>query len=499
MAAIVLQRAPEEPSTVVIVVGSGLAGLSAAYEALKSGATRVCLLDSDLKPGGNSIKASSGINGAPTQFQKTQDDDKFFDDTVRSAGKRMESTVVRRAQREELISTLTNSSKGAIEFLSALGVDLNVVTQLGGHSVARTHRGHGGAPGAAIIRALLNKLKEDFGPGKFDLLSGCTVTKLLTSVAPWPVPTIAQRTRVIGVEYKEADSGRLVSMEGPVIFATGGFAGDAHGLLAQYRPDLAGLPSTNSPRPGMHGQLSDVGAQLVDMDSVQIHPTGFVDPANPLAMCKILAAELLRGEGGILLREGQRFVDELATREKISNIIMSSDPTPNSDVSGLKQWNVQLVLDAGAAAAAAKHLEFYVGRGLMRKTKFRDLDPTTKSTLKEYSKAVIQGQDPLGRTYFGHWELGQDGEWDDEAEVVIGSVTPVTHFTMGGVMIDKSARVLAKGGNAIPGLWAAGEITGGLHGDNRLGGSSLLECVVFGRIAGHEAAKALFAHSPKAL
>ncbi|AEO67807.1 4994dab1-7939-4a6b-9e99-b4c1d8acf79d [Thermothielavioides terrestris] len=479
----------------VIVVGAGLAGLSAAYSALQAGAPSVRLLERAAKPGGNSIKASSGINGAPTRFQdvaKHGVDQSFCEDTVKSAGSRLHASVAEsvRKQRQDLISVLTSRSASAIDFLVDLGVDLSVVAQLGGHSKPRTHRGAGKTPpGASIVTTLLAKLKEH--EGRFELVTEAEVTKLL----------LTANNQVTGVEYRK--DGASHSLAGPVVFATGGFGGDTHGLLARYRPDLDGLPSTNDPRPGAHDLLAaGAGAALVDMESVQVHPTGFVDPAAPRAPLKFLAAEVLRGEGGILLHRGRRIVNELATRDKISGVIMDL-PLPDAEgegedgAGGLRQWDVQLLLDPGTAEAAAGHVGFYLWKGLLQKKKVADLDEATRETLREYA-AVVRGEKPdeFGRTAFGHWTLGADGSGiAEDAEVCVGRVTPIVHFTMGGVVFNEQAQVLSSAlGEAqkpIQGLWAAGEITGGIHGDNRLGGSSLLECVVFGRIAGEQAAQSV--------
>ena len=481
----------------VIVVGAGLAGLSAAYAALQAGAPSVYLLERAAKPGGNSIKASSGINGAPTRFQNAAKygvDQSFWDDTVRSAGSRLQASVAApiKKHRQGLISTLTDRSAAAIDFLVDLGVDLSVVAQLGGHSKPRTHRGAGKTPpGASIVTTLLAKLKEH-GGDRFNLVTEAEVTKLL--VAPDSSNAHTAQQAVTGVEYHHPASPRTLS--GPVVFATGGFGGDTHGLLAQYRPDLDGLPSTNDPRPGAHGLLTAAGARLVDMESVQIHPTGFVDPANPGAALKFLAAEMLRGEGGVLLSKGRRVVNELETREHVSGAIMALPPAPAEEGGGgLRQWDIQLLLDPGATEAAAGHVGFYLWKGLLQKKKVRELDEATRATLRDYA-AVVRGEkeDDLGRIAFGHWRLGVErGDIDEEAEVCVGRVTPIVHFTMGGAVFNEQAQVLSselgEEEKPIPGLWAAGEITGGIHGDNRLGGSSLLECVVFGRIAGEEAAR----------
>ncbi|CAK7226790.1 hypothetical protein SBRCBS47491_006349 [Sporothrix bragantina] len=471
----------------VIVVGSGLAGLAAASAALRSNAKAVVLLERAVKPGGNSIKASSGINGAPTRFQSQPPlDTTFFSDTVKSAGKRIPSSAPEQTRRKGLIKVLTDKSSSAIDFLADdIGVDLSVIAQLGGHSVARTHRGAGKTPpGADIVTRLLKKLQND---KRFQLRTGCEVTKLIsTTESSGP----GARPKVVGVKVRSGDE--ITSLAGPVVFATGGFAGDTDGLLAKFRPDLAGIPSTNEPRPGMHNLLTEIGARLVDMDSVQIHPTGFVDPLSQDSHLKFLAAEMLRGEGGILLYNGKRFVNELGTREQVSHAIMQLNP----NLGPLKQWKVQILLDPGACTAAGSHVAFYEWKGLLSRKKVSELDETTRDTVKNYSLAVAKHiPDVFGRSAFGHWTLA-GGQEDNEKEVCVGWVTPVTHFTMGGVVINEKGQVLASSLEAddevvIPGLWAAGEITGGIHGDNRLGGSSLLECVVFGRIAGEQAASQL--------
>ncbi|KAI3331493.1 flavocytochrome c [Xylariaceae sp. AK1471] len=472
----------------VIIVGSGLAGLSAAHEALKAGA-KVHMLDRAPKPGGNSIKASSGISAAGTRFQKAKlgdvasdDSAKFYEDSVRSAGTRLhtQAGALGEGERKELIELMTSHSADAVTWLAdEIGVDLSLVAQLGGHSVARTHRpASGPPPGAAIVGALLKKLGAD--PG-FTLTSSANVEAL----------TRSEDGKVDGVRYTQ--DGQTHEVHGPVVFAVGGFAGDAHGLLARHRPDLAGMPSTNDDRPASHGLLADVGAEFVDMDSVQIHPTGFVDPKDPTATYKFLAAEALRGEGGIMLDgEGKRFVNEMERRDVVSEAIMA---LPRSNAEGVRQWEVTLLLDPGASEAAASHLGFYTFKGLMQKKKVKDLPPKVIEAVDRYAAAVAKGVDEdFGRKSFAHWRL-PPGEENREEEVCVGVVTPVTHFTMGGVAFNTKAQVLGRkeGGDLKPieGVWAAGESTGGIHGDNRLGGSSLLECAIFGRIAGGEAAKSV--------
>lgn len=467
----------------VIIVGSGLAGLSASTE-LISRDIPVHILERQAKPGGNSIKASSGINGVPTRYQIPGSDsiEEFYSDTLKSASEKLLKDKSTGEAREKIISTLTYSSQSAINWLvDEQGVDLSKVAQLGGHSKARTHRGAGNTPpGASIVLTLLKKLKES---PLVKLDTGVTVTEVLK-----------RDERVVGVKVKrdgtEADGvENTETIDGPVIFASGGFAGDSQGYLKKFRPDLAGFPSTNEALPGSQGLLVDAGAQLLDMDLVQVHPTGFVDPNDRFKATKFLAAEVLRGEGGILLDStGKRFVDELQTRKVVTDTITQT--TEPSDIDPLKQWGISLVLDEGAYQAAKSHIDFYIWKGLMKKTtigELGDMSNTALTTIKQYANiAAGTTPDPLGRTSFGHWALQNPTE---SSTIYVGTVTPVVHYTMGGVVFNNEAEVLNAHNRPITGLWAAGEITGGLHGANRLGGSSLLECVVFGRIAAANAAR----------
>lgn len=181
-----IMSAPTRPSPTVIIVGSGLAGLSAASAALRTSISAVVLLERAAKPGGNSIKASSGINAAPTRFQappytQTQNplDTLFFQDTVKSAGSRFPLAEPERTRREALIRTLTNNSPSALDFLvDDIGVDLSLVAQLGGHSFPRTHRGSGSTPpGVDIITKMMARLYQD---SRFELRTACEVTRILT-------------------------------------------------------------------------------------------------------------------------------------------------------------------------------------------------------------------------------------------------------------------------------------------------------------------------------
>lgn len=458
----------------VIVVGGGLAGLCAAHTALEKG-SRVVLLDKKPSLGGNSVKASSGINGANTEAQKNhgiQDTVKdFYDDTVASAGDLL---------RPHLAHALTENSAPSLAWLtSQFGVDLSLVARLGGHNIPRTHRGQGGAPGWAMISALVKKLEEyeKAEEPRAKIFKGTRVIKLLE-----------ESGKVTGVEV-ETPSGERVKGYGNVIIATGGFAADFTdgGYLQQYRSDLLSLPTTNGDHATGDGHKLVTAlshpATLTDMDQVQVHPTGFIDPKDPEAKTKFLAAEALRGVGGLLIdNTGARFINELERRDTVT--------AKMQEVIGAGRGPIRLVLNSAAADVLKAHCGFYVSKGLMKKydsaqelSKETDIPlDTLRTTFEAHVKATKgEEEDLFGKKNF------DNGIYTLDEPLLVASMIPVVHYTMGGITVDEHAHALDADGKLIPGLYAAGEVIGGVHGKNRLGGSSLLEAVVFGRIAGANA------------
>merc|ERR1719174_1811129 len=261
--------------------------MSAANTLLENGA-KVCLVDKSSFLGGNSTKATSGINGAATTAQKNlsiQDSTELFvSDTLKGG-----------AKKPELAKVLCGNSGADVDWLvEKFNLDLSLVARLGGHSRPRTHRGKERFPGMTITYALIQmveKVAERSDVAR--IVTKARVTKLLQNGGGDVVGCVYERS---GAEFQE---------HGPVIIASGGFGADftKDSLLAQYRPDLMHLPTTN----GEHctgdgikmGEL--IGAKSVDLEWVQVHPTGLVKPDDPDAKIKFLAAEALRGVGGLIL------------------------------------------------------------------------------------------------------------------------------------------------------------------------------------------------------
>jgi FAD-dependent fumarate reductase len=349
--------------------------------------------------------------------------------------------------------------------------------------------------------------------------------------APLPRPPPPAGGRVTGVVVEEGggpDGGgapcRATTIHAPaVILTTGGFAASP-ALLAAHAPATAGLPTTNGPWAAGDGVRLGVaaGGATADMGLVQVHPTAFWPPTPPpttaatttaatsptpppavaaaAASSAFLAPERLRGVGGILLNAaGRRFANELARRDALAAAVRGQP--------GGAAW---LILSRAAADAYGDGaIAFYEGKGLMSKVVGVDalaalmgapVDAVAASlAAHDAAAAAADGSapDPVGRPAHA---AGPFGATTPATVFHAGRVCPAVHYTMGGLAIDGDGRVLLReeggdggggggGPHTVPGLFAAGEVTGGVHGANRLGGCSLLECVVMGRAAGRAAAE----------
>jgi flavocytochrome c len=331
----------------------------------------------------------------------------------------------------------------------------------------------------AITYALMQRIEElvESDPDRVQVIKKAKVVSLNK-----------EGNRITGVKYESG--GETHSVDGVVVLATGGYAADFSetSLIKKHRPDTYHLSSTNGTHAtgDGHKMLMAIGANDIDMDKVQVHPTGLVDPKDPGSKWKFLAAEALRGEGGLLLnRKGERFSDELGHRDYVSGEMWKQKEQGN--------WPIRLVLNSNASNVLDFHTRHYSGRGLMKKMSGKELakeigcgEAALVKNFQEYNQIVAgKKKDPFGKKYFhnGPFELS------DTFHVAV--MEPVLHFTMGGMEINDKAQVLNGEKKPFDGLFACGELAGGVHGANRLGGSSLLGCVVYGRVAGASASQYL--------
>ncbi|SCU86588.1 LAFA_0E01794g1_1 [Lachancea sp. 'fantastica'] len=460
----------------VVIIGSGLAGLSTANQLVLKHKIPIVLLDKASSLGGNSIKASSGINGAFTSTQKTlKVDDSaaaFYQDTVNSAKK---------AGVRTLMSKLAQDSSSAISWLQQeFDLKLDLLAQLGGHSAPRTHRSSGKLPpGFEIVQTLSNKLKSISE-------SDPQLVQIRLNSKVFNVEIVDRKVQSVEFYDENGQAQRLLTEN--VVFCSGGF-GFSKELLDKYAPALKSLPTTNGAQTTGDGQLliEKLGGKLIDMSEVQVHPTGFVDPSDPHSNWKFLAAEALRGLGGILLNPltGRRFVNELDTRDVVTEAIQSQCPKDEN--------RAFLVMSEDVYANYKNNMDFYIFKKLIQKTTVAQLAETLPISVSELVSELQNYSSESSDAFNRASRINNFGSGiDDTTTIFVGQVTPVVHFTMGGAKIDETSRILGKSDDIIAeGLYAAGEVSGGVHGANRLGGSSLLECVVFGRTAANSIAAKL--------
>jgi len=456
----------------VIVVGAGLSGGSAALTALESG-RRVIVIEKEKKLGGNSVRASSGINASQTYHQSEQEvndtNEIYAADTAYACFKEVG------AKPTDMITTLAVNSASGVEWLESHGLSLPVLSQCGGHSAARTHRPTSGAAGGYITLGLWRHVKKYAKTGHCKIIKQAKLTRILKD------DTFPHN--VNGVEYTNLKTNTTERAYGSsVIISTGGFSYNKD-MLREYAPHALHVSTTNGPWATGEAMLvaRDFGANLKDMTYVQIHPTGFVDPEKPHEREKTLAAECLRAAGALLInKEGHRFTNELGHRDDVT--------AAENGQPGI----IRLVLNPVAVAEVEPHVRMYKNFFKVLKTYKNGQEladeigcPVSNlaDTFETYNESARKGWCPSGKTRF------PGAPYHVDQELVVGVVEPVLHYVMGGIEIDTQARVKSPEGKVIPGLFACGETTGGIHGKNRLAGNSLVDCVVYGRIAGASAVK----------
>ena len=487
--------------TDIVIVGAGGAGMTAAIAAANEGRD-VVIVESQAMVGGNSVRATGGMNAAETP---AQDENEFTE----SAGveKTLETAASEWADNETitalantvaeqwaayqanpegyfdsvelmeldtligghgindpaLVETLCSNSADAVAWLGEQGIELSSVGAAGGASVKRIHRpvddqGLVISVGSYMIPRLQAKC-EELG---VEFIMNTTANEILTDA----------NGAAVGIAATDKNGAAVTVTAKAVILATGGFGANLD-MVVEYKPDLAGFMTTNAP--GAQGQGIDmavaIGAGTVDMDQIQIHPTV---EANTAA----LITEGLRGDGAILVNaEGNRFTDEVGTRDVVSAAEIAQ--------TGSYSW---LVIDQ-AMADASSVIQGYIKNGYtVTGETYEELAEAMgvdaaafAATMDKWNAAVAAGVDEeFGRTSFAN-PL-------DTAPYYAIKVTAGIHHTMGGLTINPQTQVLAGDGTVIDGLYAAGEVTGGVHGGNRLGGNAVADFVVFGRIAGEQAA-----------
>ena len=492
-----------EETVDVVVVGAGGAGMTAAITATDAG-KKVIVVESQPIAGGNSVRSTGGMNAAKTPYQDKNEfaESAGVEKTLKTAAEKFadNATITALAatvkeqwdayqanpqgyfdsvelmeldtliggkgkNNPELVKTLAENSAAAIEWLASIGAEVKNVGAFGGASVKRIHRpvnadGKVTAVGAYIVPILEKNLQDRNVQFLFDTTANEIIMK---------------DGKAVGIKATGKDGHKVTINAKSVVIATGGFGANAE-MVEKYKPELKGFATTNAE--GAQGQgiemATAVGAATVDMDQIQIHPTVHIEEDGNAH----LITEGLRGDGAILVNaEGKRFYDEVSTRDKVSAAIIAQ---PDKSA-----WLVvdQSMVDKSAVIAGYIKSGYTVtGATYEELAKAMGVDEATfVSTMNTWNQAVEAKSDAeFNRTSFANPLTA--------APYYAIKITPAVHHTMGGIVINPKAEVLNEKGEVISGLFAAGEVTGGVHGANRLGGNAVADFVVFGRISGQSAA-----------
>ena len=436
----------------IVVIGAGGAGMTAAIQAAQDGATNVVIIEKTAMAGGNTTRATGGLNASETTFQDRdaiEDSNQLFIDDTMKGGKNINDL--------SLVTYMAENSAEALYWVNDLGADLTVGGLFGGASVKRIHRpSDTSAVGPVLVKTLMSQIEKLNIP----VLYNTKADEILTD----------ENGAVSGVKVTDENGTYTINCKA-VVVATGGFGANSE-MVEKYNPSLTGFGTTNVAAATGDGIAmgTAIGAATVDMEQIQTHPT--VHPET-----QTMYTEAVRGNGAILVnKEGARFTNEMGTRDVVSAAILEQTDG--------QAW---LVFDH-AVRTSLKAIEGYIKAGIV----------TEAATIEELATAI--GADPatLSATMTKFADDVTNGNADEfgreglELPLTEGNfyaclVAPAIHHTMGGLKINTAGEVLNEEGNAIAGLFAAGEVTGGVHGANRLGGNAVTDIVVFGRTAGTSA------------
>ncbi|MBR7926618.1 flavocytochrome c [Aerococcaceae bacterium zg-ZUI334] len=455
----VTEKTEETMETEIVVVGAGGGGFAAAVTAKQAGAD-VVLLEKLSVVGGNTL-ISGGEYAAPGNWLQAKEG---IEDSPENFAKDIEAA----GGDPELIKVVAENATATAEWLrDEIGVNwLDQLMFFGGHSVKRSliPEGHTG-------NELISKYKikaEELG---IPVLTEHNVKEILS-----------ENGKIVGVKV-ETPTKILTVKAKAVVLASGGFGANKE-MLYENDPEVdEHVLTTNSPGATGDGiKMAQVlNADTVGMDKIQLYPICDTETG------KLLYVGDTRLVGGALLvnKEGKRFVEELDTRRAISLAIKQQ-----TDYVGYLVWDEASSEKTGTIHSHPAEAESLFERGLLYKADTLDEladhfgieKEQLKETVANFNENSKNNQDP-------EWNLRMLGWTIEQGPFYMLKAGPAVHHTMGGLKINTEAQVIDENGEVIPGLYASGEVTGGIHGSNRLGSSAMADISVFGRIAGKNAAE----------
>lgn len=443
----------------VVVIGSGAAGLSAAAAASESG-LRVLVLEKQGTVGGNTLHSGgfyAAIDPARQKRQGIKDSPELFEQQIlENGGGKSDPKLVR---------LLVAGASDMLAYLEANGMRFkDRIIEIYGAHWPRCH-----LPvlpnGEGYIRTMLNIAMKNGAV----IRTGMRATDLST----------AKDGRIQVLVQSRREEILLTPRIG-VILATGGF-GANQALISRFAPRLAGL--TNDNTPGSPGEIlvaaRKLGALLVDLEEVQCLPGRPPGGQRRVRLHNDVSRFIF------VDHEGRRFVREDERRDVLRDKVLAlPDKTAFSivDDEGLRSYDILVQKETVLGVETG---DAWRGDTVEELANAMRLPPKTlQETIEAYNRSVRSKIDPLGKNprELRH-EIKTPPFWGCYAAMTV-------HYTMGGVRISPKAQVLREDGTLIPGLWAAGEVTGGIHGVNRMGANGVNDALVFGRIAGLSAAEA---------
>ncbi|WP_290372479.1 flavocytochrome c [uncultured Parasutterella sp.] len=448
----------------VVVIGAGGAGLTAAVSAKEAGAKKVVVLEKMMFAGGNTIRAGGGFNAAiKADYEKAgiKDSPKLHAEQTLAAGDGRGDPV--------LVNQLTEKAPESVQWLKDHGVKFqDHIYQIYGGLYKRA-RNPLGPRGGAYIKALLEVCKKEDIPIMFN----ARVVEIIREGN--------LSGRVLGVKVELKGKTMYIRATNAVVAAAGGFAASDR-LTGISDPRMEKLGTTN--HPGATGDvltdLVDIGAGTRGLDYIQCIPGGVPGEKYPPNLFTHVDRFLF------INLNGQRFIKEDARRDVLRDAMLDQPKAiawTLVDADGFEQQKNSKGPENEAALKAGTLYYADTIEDLAKKTGLPAKE--LKEAVDTYNKAVDTKKDPFGRaeTVLVNKII--------KAPFYAGRVTMKRHHTMGGVIINKDAQVIDRHGNVIPGLYAAGEVTGGIHGTNRVGGNAMADIFTYGRIAGVNAAKNL--------